>query len=103
MAGCTYEAFIPLPKFSLYICLCHRLQAAKQETSAVFKDIALGDGVKKKVPSAFKRKRPREEEEGVEMKKLSKLDKAKAEALEAFGGASFESLSKKRKIDRDNV
>lgn len=80
----------------------HRLQAAKQETESIFKDIALGDGVKKAVP--FKRKRPREgEEKGVEMKRLSKLDKAKAEALQAFGGASFESLSKKRKIDKDTT
>ena len=78
------------------------MQAAKQETESVFKHIALGDGIKKTV--AFKRKRLREEEEeGVEMKRLSKLDKAKAEALEAFGGASFESLSKKRKIDKVNV
>lgn len=83
------------------MCSRHRLQAAKQETESIFKDIALGDGIKKTVP--FKRKRPREEEEGFEMKRLSKLDKAKAEALEAFGGASFESLSKKRKVDKDNV
>ena len=78
------------------------MQAAKQETESIFKDIALGDGVKKAVP--FKRKRLREgEEKGVEMKRLSKLDKAKAEALEAFGGATFESLSKKRKIDKDTT
>lgn len=79
----------------------HRLQAAKQEAESIFKDIALGDGVKKAGP--FNRKRPREEQEGVQMKRLSKLDKAKAEAMEAFGGASFQSLSKKRKIDKDSV
>jgi hypothetical protein len=79
-----------------------RLQAAKQETESIFKHIALGDGVKKTVPFKRKRAREGEEEGGVEMKRLSKLDKAKAEALVAFGGASFESLSKKRRMDKDN-
>ena len=85
------------------MCLCHRLQAAKQETAAIFRHIPLGESIKKKVPSTFRRKRARDEEEGFEMKRLSSMDKAKAEALEAFGGASFESLSKRQRINQDNV
>ena len=83
--------------------LYHRLQTAKQETDVIFKHIPLGEDIKKKVPSTFMRKRARDEVEGFEMKRLSKLDKAKAEALEAFGGASFESLSKRQRVDQDNV
>ena len=78
------------------------MQAAKQEANAVFKDIPLGEGVKK-VPFGYRRKRGRDEEEGCEMKRLSRLDKAKMEALEAFGGAPLESVAKKRKRDPQHV
>ena len=79
-----------------------RLQAARQEADAVFRHIPLGEGVKK-VPFGFRKKRGRDEDEGREMKKLSRLDKAKAEALEAFGGAPLESVAKKQKRDHYQV
>ena len=55
------------------------------------------------MPSAIRRKRARDEEGGCEMKRLTKLDKAKFEALEAFGGASLGSLSKRQKRDQNDV
>lgn len=75
----------------------YRLQAAKQKAEAIFKDIPLGESIRKTVPSSFRRKRVRDGEEGSEMKRLSRLDKAKAETLEAFGGSTLESLSKRQK------
>ena len=67
---------------------------------AIFKHIPLGEDIKRKVPSSFRRKRARDEEEGRVMKRISKLDKAKAEALETFGGASLGSLSKKLRANK---
>ena len=84
-------------------CISCRLQAAKQEADAIFKHIPLGDGIRKKMPSSFRRKRARDEEGECEMKRFSKLDKAKAEALEAFGGAPLESLSKKQRRDKSDL
>ena len=82
-------------------CVIHRLQAAKQETDAIFKDIPLGECIRKS--EAAKRKRVRYEKDEHEMKRLTKLKTAKAEALEAFGGAPLEHLSKRQKKDQDNV
>lgn len=67
-------------------CICHRLQAAKQDAGAIF---PFGEGIKRKVPSSFKRKCGRGEEKGCEMKRISKLDKEKAEAMEEHHSRHF--------------
>ena len=86
---------------SIFTASLYRLQVAKEEVEEKFRHTALGEGVKKKYPKVVLAKinhklSPREKTR----KYQSKVQRSKADAVEAFGGvASFDKLPIQKKSE----
>ncbi len=88
---------------SVIISHLSRLQRAREEAVKTFADTALGEGAKKKYPkvtlakmaASAAQKESANTKDGT--KRESKVQRSKAAAVEAFGGASLDELPLKKK------
>ena len=82
------------PRFLACIFLHSRLQTAREEAEVVFKDMALGDGVKRYgrngLPVSLRKSKPTDRRG--RRQRETRVEKAQREALELFGQSSLDSL-----------